>query len=225
MNKNSALIVGASGLVGGFCLSNLLASDSYIKVIVLVRKPLPTTHPKLEQHVVDSDNLQQSSQLIKADDVFCTLGTTIRKAGSQEAFEKVDYTYPVEVAGFAVANGAKQFLIVTAIGANASSSVFYNRVKGKVEEAIKALPFRSVHIFQPSFLLGERTEKRTGEKLGILLTRALSPLLVGGLRKYRGIEARVVASVMVTAASKEQSGIHIYRSDMIQNIFDGESKK
>ena len=107
MNNKTALIVGASGLVGGFCLSNLLTSDSYGTVIALVRWPLPTTHPKLEQHVVDFDNLRQVSDLVKADDIFCTLGTTIRKAGSQEAFEKVDYAYPVEVAKIAAANGAK----------------------------------------------------------------------------------------------------------------------
>lgn len=221
MNTKTALLVGASGLVGGFCLDNLLTSDSYSKVIALVRKPLPTTHPKLEQHIVDFDNLQQASDLIKSDDVFCTLGTTIRKAGSQEAFERVDYLYPLEVARLAASNGATQLLIVTAIGANASSTIFYNQVKGKVEEAIKPLPFQSIHIFQPSFLLGERAEQRTGEKIGILLANILSPLLVGGLRKYRGIQARVVASVMVSTALNQQPGIHTYTSDMIQESFNG----
>lgn len=221
MQTTSALIIGASGLVGSYCLRKLLATPYYGKVIALTRRALDVAHAKLDQHIVDFDNLSKFSQLIKADDVFCTLGTTIRKAGSKEAFEKVDYTYPCEVARLAVANGAKQFLIVTAIGANERSSVFYNRVKGKVEHAIKVLPYQSIHIFQPSFLLGERTEKRPSEKVGILLARALSPFLVNGLRKYRGIEASAVASAMVSVALKQKPGIHTYPSDMIHNFLDG----
>jgi uncharacterized protein YbjT (DUF2867 family) len=215
MQTKSALLIGASGLVGGHCLRELLATEYYAKVTALLRKPLEVVHEKLDHHFVDFDNLSKFAHLVKADDVFCTLGTTIRKAGSQAAFEKVDYTYPVEIAKTSLANGARQFLIVTAIGANENSPVFYNRVKGKVEQAISAFPFHAVHIFQPSFLIGERNESRAGEKVGIVVAKVLSPLLVGGLRKYRAIEAKAVARAMVVIASHEVSGIHRHHCDEI----------
>lgn len=220
MKRTSALIVGASGLVGGYCLRELLASEYYTNVVALVRMPIEVVHQKLDHYFVDFDNLAKFAHLIKADDVFCTLGTTIRKAGSQAAFEKVDYTYPLEVARAAVANGAKRFFIVTAIGSDSQSSVFYNRVKGRIEEAIKNLPFKSVHIFRPSILIGERQETRPGETVGIAVTRIVSPLLLGSLKKYRAIEATVVARAMILAATNTEGGLHVYESNTIQQMYD-----
>ncbi len=217
----SALIIGASGLVGGHCLHALLATEYYSKVIALARKPLDIIHEKLEHYFVNFDSLAKFAPLIKADDIFCTLGTTIRKAGSQAAFEKVDYTYPVEVAKIAAANGAQQFLIVTAVGANPSSRVFYSRVKGNVEETISALKFKSTHFFQPSFLLGKRNESRAGERIGIAAASLLSPFLISGLRRYRAVDARIVAGAMVAVARQNIKGIHRYEFDSIQNIYNG----
>jgi uncharacterized protein YbjT (DUF2867 family) len=217
----SALLLGASGLVGGHCLQRLLDDAAYGKVITLVRKPLALHHPKLEQQMVDFSDLQNYAHWVKAHDVYCCLGTTIKKAGSQAAFRQVDFTYPFEVAKIAAANGAGQFLIVTALGANSDSRIFYNRVKGEVEAAIAPLAFRAVHIFRPSLLLGERQEFRLGEKIGEGAAKIFSFLFVGPLRKYRPIEASVVAAAMVAVAKRNWAGANIYESDQIQALGAG----
>ncbi len=219
-NKKTALLVGATGLIGNHCLHFLLEDERYSSVVALVRKKIPLEHSKLKQHVVNFEKLNESASLLKADDVFCCLGTTIKQAGSQAAFKKVDYEYPVEVAQLAQQQGAKQFLIVTAIGANKSSLVFYNRVKGEVEESVKKIPFQAIHIFQPSLLLGERTEKRAGEKAGTFLYNLTAPLFLGPLKKYKAIEGCAVAGAMVTCANKKSKGVFIHESNEIQKIFD-----
>lgn len=214
----TALLLGASGLIGGHCLDLLLRDDAYDQVIALVRKPLPMTHPKLTQHSVDFDQLQEFAHLLKADDVFCCLGTTIKKAGSQEAFRKVDFTYAHEAAQLAANNGATQFLLVSSLGADAKSPVFYNRIKGEIEAAVSLLNFTSVSIFRPSLLLGERSEFRLGERLAEPVAKALSFFLIGGLRKYRAIEAHTVAVAMIEIAKMKIEGVNVYESDRIQAI-------
>ena len=214
----TALLLGASGLIGGHCLALLLRDEAYDQVIALVRKPLSITHPKLTQHGVDFDRLQDFAYLLKADDVFCCLGTTIKKAGSQEAFRKVDFTYAHETAQLAANNGATQFLLVSSLGADAKSSVFYSRIKGEIEAAISALNFASVSIFHPSLLLGERAEFRLGERFAEPIAKALSFFLIGRLRKYRAIEARTVAAAMIKIAKAQIQGVNVYESDRIQAI-------
>ena len=152
----TALLVGATGLVGGFVLEQLLEDAYYDSVVVLSRKSLQLQHTKLKEVLVNFDQLENYTNDIKADVVFCCLGTTIKAAGSQEAFKKVDYEYPLRVAEIAKQNGASAFLIVTALGAAKSSIIFYNRVKGEVEEAIGSLHFDAFHILQPSLIIGER---------------------------------------------------------------------
>lgn len=218
MNTRKALLLGASGLIGRHCLTLLLQDEAYDEVITPVRKPLPQTHPKLTQHGVNFDRLQEYTALLKANDVFCCLGTTIKKAGSQEAFRRVDFTYAYEAAQLAVNNGAEYFLLVSSLGADANSSVFYSRVKGELENAISALPFAAISIFQPSLLLGERTEFRLGERIAEPLAKALSFLLLGPLRKYRPIEARTVASAMIKIAKSQPKGVKVYESDRIQEL-------
>jgi uncharacterized protein YbjT (DUF2867 family) len=214
----TALLLGATGLVGGELLTLLLADPEYRQVTVLVRRNLPQTHPKLVQRVVDFKDLPKAADAYKVDDVFCCLGTTIKKAGSQEAFRVVDYTYPLESAKLAARQGAGQYLIITALGADAKSSVFYNRVKGEVEEAIGKLPLKSLHIFRPSLLLGNRQESRTGEKIAIAVMKPLGFLLAGPLKKYRGIQARTVALAMLRTAKQNLAGRHAYNSDVIQGM-------
>ncbi len=214
----SALLLGASGLVGGHCLQLLLEDEAYAKVAVWVRKPLALRHPQLEQLVVDFARLESYAELAKANDVFCCLGTTIKKAGSQEAFRQVDFTYPLEIAKIAAANGAEQFLLVSSLGANPKSAIFYSRVKGEVEAAITPLPFRAIHIFRPSLLLGERQEMRLGEKIGEKVAGAFSFLLSGPLRKYRPIHARVVAAAMIAVAKQNLAGVNIFESERIQEV-------
>ena len=218
--SRSALVLGATGLVGGHCLQLLLQNEAYEKVTALVRKPFAWSHPKLTCSVIDFENLEHDAASIRARDVFCCLGTTIKQAGSQAAFRKVDFEYPARFARLVAANGAEQFLLVSALGANARSTIFYNRVKGEAENAIAALPFRVVHIMQPSLLLGERAETRRGEKIGEAVFKATAPIWVGPLRKYRPIAARAVAGAMIHLALQEQQGFFKYESHLIQEIAD-----
>jgi uncharacterized protein YbjT (DUF2867 family) len=197
-----ALLAGATGLVGGHVLTRLLAHPAYSRVEVLVRRELPVRNPKLVQRVVDFEHLEAVSG-IAADDVFCCLGTTIRKAGSQQAFRRVDHDYPLALAGLARAAGAQQFLMVSSLGADARASVFYSRVKGETERDIAATGLDRVVFMRPSILRGERQEVRAGERVGILVGRLIAPLFIGSLRKYRPIEADHVAAAMVYAANHE----------------------
>ena len=210
--SRAALIAGATGLTGKHLLEFLLADARYASVHALVRKSALQTHPKLSEHVIDFESLPKLS---KTDDAFCCLGTTIRKAGSQAAFQKVDFDYILNFATAAKAAGAKRFLVVSALGANAKSAVFYNRIKGEMENALKAMNFESLHIFRPSFLLGERAEARVGERLGIKVFSALAPLMIGPARKVRPVEAKAVAWAMVLAASGGAVGVTVVESDEI----------
>ncbi|MBJ6119390.1 oxidoreductase [Pontibacter sp. BT310] len=214
----NALIVGASGLVGGHCLRLLLASERYSQVISVGRRDLPLIHPKLDQKVIDFDNLKKYGAELAADDVYCCLGTTIKKAGSKENFYKVDYTYVVELAKLASAKNAAQFLVVSSMGADAGSMIFYNKVKGEMERDVQDLNFRTVHIFRPSLLLGEREEERTGEELASKIMKPLSGLMVGPLSKYKPILGEDVAKAMLYAASQNQGGTQIYPSDKIAKM-------
>ena len=217
MTTRKALIVGATGLVGGFCLKSLLDDDNYSEVIALVRKPLLKTHRKLKAVITTFEHLEPELPNIHADDVYCCLGTTIKKAGSQEAFRKVDYTLVVTVAGLMKKHGAEQFLVISAMGANKDSKVFYNRVKGEMEAALQELGYPCLRIFRPSLLLGPREEFRLGEKIAVMLTPLLEPFLLGSLKKYKPVEAVKVAQFMVKVArEKPIVGVHVYESDVIE---------
>ena len=158
MESKSALLVGASGLVGGELLNCLLIGSEYSKVLILVRKPLGLIHPKLEERVIEFEELARYKDCFKVNDVFCCLGTTIKKARSQKAFKKVDVEYPLEIARLAMEMKAEKFLIISSMGANPRSSVFYSRMKGLLEQKIKEISIKSIHIFRPSLLLGNRKE-------------------------------------------------------------------
>lgn len=211
MTTRSCLLLGATGMVGGHLLRLLLDDPGYASVAVLTRRTLGLREPRLVEHVVDFDRPETYRAHTGVDDVFCCLGTTIKKAGSQEAFRKVDLEYPLAVARAAAEAGAGQYLIVTAVGADARSGIFYNRVKGEVEEALRALPFpRGVKIFRPSMLLGERGEPRPAERIGAAIMAATAPLFVGGLKAYRAIEGKQVAQAMWKAAGSEPAGTRVY---------------
>jgi uncharacterized protein YbjT (DUF2867 family) len=196
-----ALLVGATGLVGRFVLERLLAHPHYAEVEVWVRRELQLRDPRLTQRVMDFSKL--SSQPMQADQVFCCLGTTIRKAGSEAAFREVDHDYPLALARLAKSAGVRKFLMVSALGADPNSSVFYNRVKGEVEQAVAALGLPAAYFFRPSLLLGPRQENRPGERIGAVLGQLIAPLLVGGLRKYRPIHVDTVAAAMIHAATHD----------------------
>jgi uncharacterized protein YbjT (DUF2867 family) len=222
MDSKSALLVGASGLVGGHCLRCLLEEPSYTKVTVLVRKPLSIVHEKLVQHVVDFDEFETLGKCLPVDDVYCCLGTTIKKAGTEDAFRKVDFDYPVKIAALAQHCGSNQFLLVSSLGADPHSRIFYNRVKGEVEQAIRKISYTAFHVFRPSLLLGERTEHRVGEQVGAVAFAALKPVMIGPLRKYRAILASDVAKAMVRVAQMDLTGMNIFESQQIQLIVDGQ---
>ncbi|MGB1205839.1 MAG: oxidoreductase [Chitinophagales bacterium] len=220
MKEKTAIIVGATGLTGSHCLQYLLANNHYTKVIKLTRRDVNMQHEKLEQQIINFDKLVDYKKLIKADDIFCCLGTTIKKAGSKEAFRKVDFEYPYQVGKIALENGAKRMFIVTALGADDKSFVFYNKVKGEIENVMAELPFEALHIFRPSLLLGDRKEHRRGESIATSLYSIIEKIMLGPLAKYKGIEAKTVAKVMVEVATKNEQGIFVYESQKIQQIFD-----
>jgi uncharacterized protein YbjT (DUF2867 family) len=211
---SQAVIAGATGLVGQECLRRLL--DCYDSVIAVVRRSTGLTHPKLTERVLDFDRLEML-EITRGSHVFCSLGTTIKKAGSQAAFRKVDFEYPKALAERAAAARDTRFMLVSSIGADAYSGNFYLHVKGELEDAVRAMPFDAVHIFRPSLMLGDRSERRFAETAALVSARVLAPLLVGPLRKYRPIPASRVAAAMVTAANRDARGTFVYHYDeMIQ---------
>ncbi|MBT2728062.1 NAD-dependent epimerase/dehydratase family protein [Bacillus sp. ISL-75] len=218
MGKKTALVLGASGLVGNELVKTLIQQNNYEKIHLLVRRPVEFNDPSCEEHIVDFDQLHKYQELFHVTDVFCCLGTTIKKAKSKEAFRKVDYEYPVEAAKISSKTGVEKYLIITAMGSNSKSLIFYNQVKGQVEEALGKLIIPSVHIFRPSLLLGERTEFRFGERIAEKASAFLNLLMVGALRPYKAIEARNVAAAMAAVAQTEKSGVNIYPSHEIERI-------
>lgn len=207
--------MGASGLTGEQCLLQLLESDRYGKVTVVVRKPLNLAHKKLHTVLTDFKNTAALQAELKADDVFCCMGTTIAKAGSQAAFRVVDFDIPAQVAALALAEGAQQFILCSSMGASAQSPVFYSRVKGELEEAVSKMGFKAVHIFRPSILLGDRKEQRTGEAIARFAAEKFSFLFAGPLKKYAGTPVNVLAKKMIEAAARNTSGIQIHENDEI----------
>jgi uncharacterized protein YbjT (DUF2867 family) len=214
MTPRSIALFGATGLVGRECLKFLLDRPEFSRVVVFVRRQVqfdlsPARQKKAEMHVIDFDRLAHYANLLAVDQVLCALGTTIRKAGSQQAFRTVDFAYPAEIARLALERGARHFLLVSALGADARSRVFYNRVKGELEDAVLALPYRAHTIVRPSLLLGEREETRLGEKIGEKLA-FLAP------RKYKPVHARDVALSLVNAAAEDRAGVNVIESERIQ---------
>lgn len=204
----TALIAGATGLVGSALLRQLTSDSTWSEVRVIGRRPPPLEAGRIRFVSSDFSNLDELATDLGADDVYCCLGTTIRTAGSREAFERVDYHYVVDLARAAQAAGAKRFLVVSAVGASASAATFYSRVKGRMEQAVMALPFEAVHVVQPSLLLGDRKEHRPGEALAQKLSPLLSSLMRGPLTKYRPVRDTEVAVALVELAKSGARGAH-----------------
>ena len=211
----TALIVGATGLIGKQLLQLLLDDGYYEKVKAITRKPLEISHPKLENLVLDFDKLNEHYSDLKSDDVFCCLGTTIRIAKTKEAFRKVDFDYPVELGRLAKNHGASQYFLISALGADRNSSIFYNKVKGEAEEAIQQLSFHSLHIFRPSLLLGDRQEQRAGEGAATVFFKLFGFLIPV---KYKAIDSAKVARAMLHRAKMNTPGFHIIESKELQKF-------
>lgn len=208
--KRTAAIIGAGGLVGGHLLELLLRNDEYSNVIALVRRPLVIEHPKLKQQVVDFS--KPDSWQLKADDVFSCLGTTIAKAKTKENFKAIDFGIPLSVAQKAKATGSTGFYLVSSMGADANSRIFYSRVKGELDEEIKKLHFAKTGIFKPSMLLGPRTEFRLGELIGQKLMKWLSFLIP---LKYKAVDSKLVAKAMLFHALNGKEGCSIIENPEI----------
>ena len=211
-----ALIAGASGLVGSQLLKLLLDDPRAKQVTSIGRRKLEVFNSKLQQISIDFAKLD-SLETPSYDVAFCCLGTTIKVAGSQEAFRRVDHDYVISFGQMAKRAGVRKFLLVSALGADASSAVFYSRTKGETENDLEALDFESLVIARPSLLLGHRDEVRLGEKLAITLTPILSPLLMGPLAAYKPVQASQVAKGLVEKAFSTTRTIEILsNSEMIK---------
>jgi uncharacterized protein YbjT (DUF2867 family) len=211
----TALIAGATGLIGRQLLKKLIADPWYSSVVVVSRKSIEERDSKVRNIVIGFDDLSEAKEKLVADDVFCCLGTTMKKAGSKEAFRKVDFQYPVDLARLTFHNGAKIFLLVSALGANKKSSFYYNAVKGEVEEAIGEFPFGAYHIFRPSLLLGERNESRPAEEAAKKVYKIFSFLIP---EKFKGVEGSKVAAAMLYFAKSEGTGKFIHESQDLQRF-------
>lgn len=209
MNRK-ACVLGATGLVGSNLVALLINDPDYSGIHVITRRDINVSN-RVTRFIADFDNLETVAHAFAVDDVYCCLGTTMKKAGSKEAFKQVDYDYVVKAAQIAYAQGAGQFLVVSAVGAHAKSLFFYNRVKGQMEDAVSRIPYKAVHIFRPSLLLGIRNEKRSFEDIAQHLAPALQHILKGPLKKYAPVTAQHVAYTMIEAAKSNKSGTFIYQ--------------
>ena len=220
-NKNymkTALLAGATGLVGSEILQQLVERDEYQKIHLLVRNPMDVKSEKIVYHQIHFDELESFEFNEKIDHVFCTLGTTIKKARTKENFRKVDFDYVLALGHKAKEWNSEKFLMVSSLGANAKSAIFYNKVKGEIENALKELGLSHLFIFRPSLLIGNRKEHRAGEKTAIAVYKIINPLFVGKLRKYKGIQALQVAKAILNTAIFNNESIRIFESDEIQKF-------
>jgi uncharacterized protein YbjT (DUF2867 family) len=213
MAQRKALLLGATGLTGGFLLDELLNSEVYSEVTIYVRSSTGKIHPKLVEQLVDFNTLQT---WVEADDIFCCLGATIKTVKTKEAFANVDLLAPLHIAKLQLAAGSKRFLVMSAAGADAKSKVFYNKIKGQLEAGLKKLNYPSLYIFQPSFILGERKQRRKLEEFGISIAKFVSPILSGKFKKYLPVTANAIAKSMLHFAKNANIGAHTIPSDIIK---------
>ncbi|MFC0321592.1 NAD(P)H-binding protein [Olivibacter oleidegradans] len=214
-----AVVFGATGLIGSYLLKELLNSTDYEVVTVVVRRKLTIHHPKLKLLIGDYHSLPSLKEDIKADEVYITLGTTKNKTPDQRVYYEIDHDYPVLAAKIAKERGATAVFLVTAVGANPSSGVFYLRTKGEVERDLIAQGFDHTHIFRPSMLMGNRDENRPLEKFFMAIWWFIGPLLIGkGLEKYRGIAGERVANAMIKAAQNQNEKVKIYHWREMQDL-------
>jgi uncharacterized protein YbjT (DUF2867 family) len=215
----TALIIGATGLVGSHLLDQLLNDPRFGKIRIFTRKSTGKKDEKLEEFVIDFDNMQDWASQLSGDVLFSALGTTIKKAGSKDAQYKIDFAYQYQVAEHAVRNGVKTYVLVSSAGADSGSMVFYSRMKGELENAISKLSYKSIRIIQPGILDGERRESRPMEKLAIQFANAVA--FIPGIKKYRPIHAELVAKAMINASFDELSGTRKYTLEEVFTLAAG----
>lgn len=212
------MIAGATGVIGQHLLQGLLSDPNIQSVHVLVRRPLVAVHPKQHIHVVDFEQLSHWSPDFCVDTAFSCLGTTLRTAGSQSAFRRVDHDAVLAFATLSQRLGASHFLSVSAIGANTRAVSFYSRVKGEVESALKAMNFPTLTLMRPSLLIGPRIEFRLAERIGQILSRPIAPLLRGSLNVYRPIGSHEVANAMLVTARHPKRWLNVLTWQQIKSL-------
>ncbi|WP_144512091.1 NAD-dependent epimerase/dehydratase family protein [Bacillus sp. FJAT-22090] len=215
MAKRTAIVVGATGLTGRFLVKQLCESEEYVAISVIARKTITYTHAKLDVKIREFDKLEENDLDI-ADDLFCCLGTTMKKAKTKEAFEKVDLIYPLQIASLAKKRGIPNFYVISAAGSNSKSPFFYSRIKGRMEQELIELNLPHLSIFRPTLLTGERAEFRLGERLAEGIFQLLNPLLIGPFQKLRAIEGKQLAFAMYHYATHGNKGnVRIYKTKEI----------
>lgn len=212
------ILVGSSGLIGSHLLSELLISEQISDILLVARKASGISDPKVKELILNFDDLDQYADHFKADIIFSCLGTTRGQVSDQGEYRKIDLEYPVKILQLGMLNGLKQFHIVTSTGADSSSSNSYLKLKGELEDRLKSFGIPSLHIYQPSFLKGERVQNRPAEKLVKILSVFLDIFLLGPLKKYKSIHARTVAKAMLNQSLKDLKGTYIYPSVQIQKL-------
>lgn len=208
------LLAGATGLIGYEFLSQIMNISDFENITILTRRKLNefSGNSKLKQVIIDFDKLDNFGEEIKGDYLVCTMGTTIKKAGTKENFYKVDHDYCLKMAQLAQKNGTKHLILITAMGADANSSIFYNKVKGELEEDVKQIPFESIHIIRPSLLLGERKEKRVVEAIAMKVSKVIAFLFP---IKYKPIDIKVIVKKIIALIKKTPKGLFIYEGKSI----------
>lgn len=220
MVKRTAIVFGATGLIGNLLVEEILRSGLYDKVKIFVRQPTGVAESRVEEYVSDFTNPDSISSNLTGDDLYICLGTTIRKAGSVTGMEKIDRDLPVKIAELGFCAGIKRIAVVSSIGASSKSGNYYLRIKGEMEEEVLRTGYESIVIVRPSILLGQRMEKRPGEIIGKVVMKTVSPLFIGRLRKFRVIHARDVARAMIAILLKDPVK-QVYESDELLKIADG----
>ena len=215
----TALMIGATGLVGKCLSEKLIADGRFEKVKVFVRRSTGKQHVKLEEHIIHFDQPAQWQQFVRGDVLFSTLGTTLRKAGSKEAQYKIDYTYQYNFARIAAQNGVPDYVLVSSAGASPQSKIFYSRMKGELEQAVKELPFHYIQIIQPGILAGKREEFRSGERIGIAALSLLHH--IPGLGAYKPIDACMVAQAMINAFFIKGQRVNTYTLGEVLKLAEG----
>ena len=213
----TATLVGATGLIGSYLLKELLNDPYFDTIRILIRRPVDITDPKLEKKIVDFNDSDSLLVAVSNSDVlFCAIGSTMKKVkGDKEAYRKIDFDIPVKLARFCKMTDCEKFILVSSAGANSKSRNFYQRLKGETEEAVKSVGLKTVHIMRPSLLLGERKEFRLGENIGKAVMTSLSFLIPD---KYKAIQGKDVAKVMIASAKKNDEGIFVHENSEIRNL-------
>ena len=213
----TAIVLGASGLTGKLLLNRLLEDKEYVRVKIFTRRSLGLVHPKLKEFVGDLLQLEEFKKDFTGDEVFCCIGTTAKKTKDKTMYRKIDFGIPTDAAKLARANRIKSFLVVSALGANAKSKVFYNHTKGEMEKVVLNQKIQNTYILRPSLIKGKRDEDRLGEKIGAMIIKVISPVLLGKWKKYHVIEAMTIANAL-HALAQAKPDYKIIESDKIQEI-------